>query len=79
MENNIYLQPNEWITCKKLCEVTGFTPGKVRSYRQKGWRQGKEWILVSCDGIPKSTSEALYHLPSINKWFSNQTKSQPDR
>jgi len=74
---NVSLRPNEWVTCKKLCEVTGFTPGKVRSCRQRGWRQGKEWLLVAPDGNPSPTSEALYNLPAINKWIEGQASKQP--
>ena len=74
---DVYIQPNEWVTCKKLCEVTGFTPDKVRSYRQRGWRQGKEWLLIAPDGNPTPTSEALYNLPAINKWIGRQASKQP--
>lgn len=74
-----FVQANEWVTAAKLMQVTGFGPGKVRSYRQRGWRQGKEWILVACDGQPSPTSEALYNLPAINKWIGKQAASQPQR
>ncbi len=77
MSVTLLLQPNEWVTKEILSIVTGFSSGKIRSYRQRGWRQGKEWILVACDGHPKETSEALYHLPSINLWFDNQKANQP--
>jgi len=75
----ILVQANEWVNCAALCAVTGFSPGKVRSYRQRGWRQGKEWILVSCNGTPCDNSEALYNLPAINKWFARQAANQPSR
>lgn len=74
-----FVQANEWVTKEKLMQVTGFSTGKVRSYRERGWRQGKEWLLVAPDGEPCPTSEALYNLPAINKWISRQAASQPQR
>lgn len=73
----IQLQANEWVTQVVLASVTGFSPGKIRSYRQRGWRQGKEWLLIACDGQPKATSEALYNIPAINLWFASQAANQP--
>ncbi|MFS7249310.1 excisionase family protein [Rahnella rivi] len=73
------VQANEWVTADMLMQVTGFSPGKVRSYRQRGWRQGKEWLLVAPDGDPSPTSEALYNLPAINKWIGKQAANQPQR
>lgn len=75
----INVQANEWVTAQKLMQLTGFSGGKVRSYRQRGWRQGKEWLLVAPDGVPSPTSEALYNLPAINKWIKKQAASQPQR
>ncbi|CNJ14558.1 excisionase family protein [Yersinia enterocolitica] len=73
----IQLQANEWVTQAVLASITGFSPGKIRSYRQRGWRQGKEWLLVAPTGTPGKTSEALYNIPAINIWIANQASNQP--
>ncbi|WP_245208457.1 excisionase family protein [Serratia fonticola] len=74
----IIVQPNDWITKEHLMLVTGLTDGKIRAFRRKGaWRQGKEWILVSTDGCNKPNSDTMYHLPTINAWFTSQRGHQP--
>ncbi len=73
----IQIQANEWVTKAILSSITGFSFDKIRSYRQRGWRQGKEWLLVSPTGTPSKTSEALYNVTAINLWFANQATKQP--
>lgn len=74
---SINIQPNKWLTKDLLMLVTGLSDGKIRAFRRGAWRQGKEWILASTDGIPKSNSEALYNLDEINAFLDKQATKQP--
>ncbi|ENJ7584999.1 excisionase family protein [Providencia rettgeri] len=73
----IVVAPNEWVTEKLLSACTGYSIRKIRSFREKSWRQGKEWLFVATDGTPKDNSGIAYNLPNINKWIAMQNKSQP--
>lgn len=73
----IVIAPNEWVTEKLLSAITGYPKRKIRSFRDKSWRQGIEWLFVATDGNPKDNSEIVYNLPNVNKWITMQNKSQP--
>ena len=73
----ITITPNDWLTEEKLADITGYSTRKIRSFRERSWVHGRQWIFVATDGTPKENSEILYNLRNINKWFESQIKNQP--
>ncbi|MDI9276228.1 excisionase family protein [Pantoea sp. EABMAA-21] len=78
MENVIQLAPNKWVSEQVLIAVTGMRPGTIKRAREKAWLQGREYLLMSPEGVPGFNSQCMYNREAIDKWIEAQAKKQPD-
>ncbi|CDZ82902.1 MULTISPECIES: excisionase family protein [Citrobacter] len=77
MSEMTLIVPNDWVTEKKLIEITGLRPGTIEAARRNSWLVGREYVHVAPDGNPKENSECMYNRKAIDLWVESLKKKQP--